>query len=619
MALKVQYEIIFVIIRRDFLNFCLFCESLFICTALHMKYLGGLLVVVLALLTPVSTAAQTRFLAQAPADQRLPLLWRYCSDNLISDWDSVASHRFLIAVANTADSLGDKKLKSYAQYFRRCHRLLFSERYEQYFPAGDYKSVVALLARTKAWADENKYQDIAAACEHVTGGVYFRAARYGEAFEHLLKAREAFRQIGYGEVPGASGYLFELGLCYYQFEELDKALASFLAATRYPFYVPRTEINTLNTVGLIYAQQKDWNKASIYYREAMAQAAAFRDKVWVGIGAGNLGQALLAQGRHDSALFYLRRSYKITSNIVNRAPEDAAYSSLAMARIFLRQQQPDSAWHYLRSGGQLARGYILDSADSLEYRRRQLAVLVELEQAAGNYQKAFLLSDSLNAIRDSLKQILDARILGRAASKVEVERYQAELMLLESQKALNQFRFYVLIGAMLATTGAAGLLFYRFRLRKAQQMELSEKELNHAKELLAVYLTALKDKTALVESLTAELHHMPAAGDSTGNSNVAVKIESLVSGAILTDDAWQHFRRLFDQAYPGFAYRLKEKFPYLSPAETRLLVLTKLNLSTRDMAHTLGISVDAVRKARYRLRKKFSLEEEALSVLVQRI
>jgi len=584
-----------------------------------MKYLGGILVVVIALLIPPGAAAQTRFLARAPANKRLPLLWRYCSDNLVSDWDSAASHRFLTAVAYTADSLGDKNLKSYAQYFQRCNRLLFSERYEQYFPAGDYRSVVALLARTKAWAQENNYRDIAAACEHVTGGVYFRAARYGEAFEHLLKAQKAFQEIGYEHVPNAAGYLFELGLCYYQFEESEKAMASFLAATRYPFYFPRMKLNTFNTIGLIYGRRKDWGKAQAYHRKTMAQAAASHDDVWVGIGMGNLGQALLAQGQHDSALFYLRRSYKITSNTGNRAPEDAAYSSLAMAQVFLRQQQADSAWHYLRSGRQLARSYIRDPAESLEYRRRQLAVLVELNQAAGDYQTALRLSGSLNTVKDSLQHLLDARILSRAASKVEVERHQAELKLLESQKNLSQLRFYLLIGALLAIIGVAGLLFNRFRMRKKSQIESAEKELRHAQELLGAYLAALKEKTALVESLAAELNHMPAANGSTGNANVSVRIESLVSGAILTDDAWQHFRRLFDQAYPGFVYRLKERFADLSPAETRLLVLTKLNLSTREMAHTLGISIDAVRKARYRLRKKFNLEEEALDVLIQKI
>ncbi|MEJ7684517.1 MAG: hypothetical protein WKG06_43050 [Segetibacter sp.] len=65
---------------------------------------------------------------------------------------------------------------------------------------------------------------------------------------------------------------------------------------------------------------------------------------------------------------------------------------------------------------------------------------------------------------------------------------------------------------------------------------------------------------------------------------------------------------------------MREKFPDLSPAELRLLILTKLNLSAREMANMLGISIDAIRKSRYRLRKKLNLEEESnLEELIQQV
>jgi hypothetical protein len=595
------------------------------------KFSGSLLVVILALLAPLNGTGQTRFLAQASPEQRLPRLWQYCSDHLISDWDSTASHQFLRAVATTADSLGDEKLKKYAQYFQKCYRLLFSARYEQYFPTGDYRSVVALLARTKAWAQENSYPDIAAACDHHTGGVYFQVGRYGAAFEHLLQAHKAFQEIGYEHVPNASGYLFYLGLCYYRFEETDKALASFLAATRYPFYVPRTKINTLNTIGLIYVRRKAWRKAMVYYRKTIAQAAAFHDKVWVGIGLGNLGQALLAQGQNDSALFYLRRSYQITSIISNGAPEDAAYTSLGLATAFIGQQQPDSAQYYLRMSQQLARAHIRDSTQSLEYRLRMLNVLVKLNRETGNYATALRLSDSLSLVKDSLRHVVDARIVNRAVEKAEAERYQAELNLLTSQKNLNRLRFYVLLSTLLGIIIAGALLFNQFRRRKKRQFALTEKEKEllaaekklaeekwqYAEELLAAYLQTLKDKTHLIDSLTTELQHLKENNQQANLSPIASRIEQLVSSTILTEEDWQQFRILFDQAYPGFVFRLKEKLPDLSPAETRLLILTRLKLSPREMAQTLGISIDAIRKAHYRIRKKFNLEEATLDVLLQ--
>src|SRR5215213_2948530 len=76
--------------------------------------------------------AQTDFLVKAPPQKRLQVFWNYCHEHFISDQDSIVTYRFLTAVANTADSLGDKQLKSYALYFRRCYHILFTHGYERY-------------------------------------------------------------------------------------------------------------------------------------------------------------------------------------------------------------------------------------------------------------------------------------------------------------------------------------------------------------------------------------------------------------------------------------------------------------------------------------------------------
>jgi len=198
------------------------------------KYIGKGFALLLLFLCGNILRAQTAFLVNAQPQKRLPVFWQYCDEHFISDQDSVVTYRFLTAVANTADSLGDKQLKSYALYFRRCYHILFTHGYERYFPPGDDR-IFTILDQTKAWAQEEGYDDIAASCEHFTGQVYFSENHYGPAFEHLLRAHEAFKNIGYQNLPYASGYLYELGSAYYRFEEWDKALEAFRASTRYPF------------------------------------------------------------------------------------------------------------------------------------------------------------------------------------------------------------------------------------------------------------------------------------------------------------------------------------------------------------------------------------------------
>ena len=138
----------------------------------------------------------------------------------------------------------------------------------------------------------------------------------------------------------------------------------------------------------------------------------------------------------------------------------------------------------------------------------------------------------------------------------------------------------------------------------------AEDNLVHSKELLNAYVDTIKEKTTLIEYLESEVNNLKKLVlDAPGDGKIASNREKLIMSTILTDQEWQQFRILFERVYPGFSYRLKETYPELSPAETRFLFLTKLDLSPREMACMLGISVDAIHKLRYRLRKKLKMEE----------
>ena len=53
--------------------------------------------------------------------------------------------------------------------------------------------------------------------------------------------------------------------------------------------------------------------------------------------------------------------------------------------------------------------------------------------------------------------------------------------------------------------------------------------------------------------------------------------------------------------------KLKEKLPEITLAEQRMAALTRLQLTTKQIASMLGISADSVHKSRYRLRQRFNV------------
>ncbi|MFB6318828.1 regulator [Saccharicrinis sp. FJH54] len=85
------------------------------------------------------------------------------------------------------------------------------------------------------------------------------------------------------------------------------------------------------------------------------------------------------------------------------------------------------------------------------------------------------------------------------------------------------------------------------------------------------------------------------------------KIDQNISG----HDDWKLFEHNFEKAHEAFLKTLKANYPDLTPGDLRLCAYLKLNLSSKEIAPLLGVSVRGVENHRYRLRKKFNLSKEA--------
>jgi hypothetical protein len=141
--------------------------------------------------------------------------------------------------------------------------------------------------------------------------------------------------------------------------------------------------------------------------------------------------------------------------------------------------------------------------------------------------------------------------------------------------------------------------------RKADEEKLSmELEMESARNQLNVVTTNMFEKTGLIEKLEEQLK---------GNEATA-EYQSILSDitrlTILTETDWSEFKSIFETMYPGFFIKLTNKFPEITSAEQRMAALTRLHLSSRQIASMLGISIDSVHKSRQRLRQRFKVGTE---------
>jgi len=75
-------------------------------------------------------------------------------------------------------------------------------------------------------------------------------------------------------------------------------------------------------------------------------------------------------------------------------------------------------------------------------------------------------------------------------------------------------------------------------------------------------------------------------------------------------DDWNHFAIYFDEVHNNFLSGLKARFPDLSSTDLKLCAYLRLNLSSKEIAQLMNISLKGVEISRYRIRKKLNLATE---------
>ena len=85
------------------------------------------------------------------------------------------------------------------------------------------------------------------------------------------------------------------------------------------------------------------------------------------------------------------------------------------------------------------------------------------------------------------------------------------------------------------------------------------------------------------------------------------KVLRLFDEAEENAEDWDQFSRHFDEVHNNFLATLKKRYTGLSTTDMKLCAYLRINLTTKEIAQSMGISVRGVETSRYRLRKKLEV------------
>ncbi len=329
----------------------------------------------------------------------------------------------------------------------------------------------------------------------------------------------------------------------------------------------------------------------------------------------------MSQNKPLEALDSLRAVERLQAKIAN-IPQAVSIRELLFSEAFAAIGQKNEAVAHAEKALKLA-----EPTDNLPHQARAASALAKNLEAAGQTLAAFSSLKKYRALADSLYQKSEK---GHFEDLLEQEKADAQKRQVIALAAVadqeRQRKWFVGIFGLFAALAIA----VSARLRRKNERLKTEKAaaeqaalLREAEAKMALQSEQLDDFARFVVEKNQQIEALRAAAPSDSGHRAQPSetedVEALYAQSILTEADWERFKAYFERVHPGFLARLRHRWPELTAAETRLILLIKMGMSGRDMASMLGVAAETVKKTRYRLRKKLDLDDERLEAAVAAI
>ncbi len=451
---------------------------------------------------------------------------------------------------------------------------------------------------------------------------------YTGAMEKYMAAMKVFRAIGSKAMIARAQV--EVATLSAVTGDVEKAIQFNTEAARY--YESTEDEHTyayiiLNLANdLIFTKRED--TALILLKKAIPIFKQDND-IYLQMNAeAQLGRALHRLGKSEDAIKHFKESNRLGAE--QNFMAQLAYNHEFLSIIYRDINKPELALYHSMESYQIHRELGLNE----EYRSavNSLATAYENvnmpDSALKYFREAITIGDTLFSL-ETKRQLNELKARYESDLKEEqIKAGKAEIELLNQKNEAERNRTIALGLGLILFTLLAIWIITRQRTRmqhnrkisaekaKTLQAELSIKteeqkrlksELDHKIRELTTQALLIAEKNEMMLSFKERLKEISErAEENTAMNQLVNKMDRAENK---TQD-WDKFMEIFKEVHPDFLNHLNEKFSGLTSNDLRLLALMRMNFSNKEIASILHISDDALKKARYRLRKKLDLPSE---------
>ena len=548
------------------------------------------------------------------------------TSNIYLDIDLYKSRAYADSAIHLGKELKDYKVLSNA-YVNYANAFYFEGNLDStlYFYQKSYDEII----KTN---DEN---EIAASMNRL-GLVYEAKSNYSEATQYYYQALKIYEktndQLGLANIYNNLGVVNDVNgdipksIIYY-----TKALGIFKEINDID-----GQANVYNNLATLYAEDNKLGKAISYIKTSIEILKKHNSKSATASAYFNASNFYDIKGDSDSARQMLDSAYlyyTFTNNshgIANVLDQEAFY--------FEESANYNDAISLLHESLEI-RGKV----GNLNATAGTIQQLSNTYSKNGDYKLALQFFKEFKALEDSIFNINTHKAISEISIKYETSKKDQAISLLKKESEIKQFQNEFLIFLSISF-GVISLLFlYSFRtkskylksqkeamkhrdalvqLEKEQQKnekillekeiktqqkinELQKNELEHSKRELATSAMQILNKNkTLSEIKTSILNLSPTKAEE---KIIIEKISDKVMDNINLDEDWEQFKIHFEKVNTNFFEKLQTEYPKLTAGDLKVCAYIKINLSSKEIAQMMNISIDGINKRLYRIRKKINL------------
>lgn len=412
--------------------------------------------------------------------------------------------------------------------------------------------------------------------------------------------------------------------------------------------------NFYNNLGVVYINLSDHRKALEYYAKALPLFEKVNDTMNIAGATTNIGSIYIHFEEYQIARQYYEKGYEIFKSISLIGGQ--AHALFKLGLLDMKESKYDDALNKLFESKKLQEiknvestgsksmflaetniniGIIYYLADDLSGSEEYLLIGFHAAKEGGQSGLISMASEYLSKLYKDKKQFEKSLSYHELYKKYSDSSFneenirkltQLELQhqfdtrmraadlerITEEQKQKRLLWIYIttIVGLFMVIIIVALLLKLEKKKKSAIELEhgLLVEKLDHTNKELTTYVMYLLKKNEFILTIIEKLKKARLDAKAENKKIIAELITELQSN---TDTiSWDEFEVRFQQVHTEFYLRLSQRYPDLSPNEIRLCAFFKLNMTTKEIAALTYQSLNSIKVARYRLRKKLQLEKD---------